>query len=199
MQDAQTSQKRREQVIEAATELFWRKGFDDVSIGDIVAATGMNRYALYQTFGGKRDIFRAILEAYMVESRAAIQAFLARPDKDPYDGLRDAIVSKMLDPAMFPAGCMMCTTAVDVAAKDPDIAAYVAACSHEIGQDFAKAFQEAQKDGRADPRGDPQAFAELSHAIYFSTGVQARMGRSREDLLAALDAVVDSLRYRTRT
>lgn len=191
------SDERRAQVIEAATELFWRKGYDGVSIGDVVEATGMNRYALYQAFGGKKEIFMAVLHSYVSNAREMIRGFLARPNGDPVDAARDSIVAKMLDPTMFPAGCLMCTTAVDVAAKDEDVAALMAECSAEIGKDFADAYAKAQKAGIADPNRDPASFAEIANALYFSTGVQARMGRSREDLLEALEKVIDSLRYKT--
>ena len=188
------SNVQRERVIEAATELFWRRGYDGVSIGEVVDASGANRYALYQEFGGKKGVFMAVLDAYITSSRAMIGEYLARPGREPIDAVRDAIVSHMLDPAMFPAGCLMCTTAADVAAKDADVAELMARGSAQIAGDFMDAYAAAQAVGTAPAEGDPEAFAEIANALYFSTGLQARMGRSREDLLRALDAVVDSLR-----
>lgn len=187
---------RRAHVIDAATDLFWRHGYDGVSIGDIVEATGMNRYALYQAFGGKKDIFMAALKDYVEQSAQLIQEFLERPDSDPMDTVRDAIVAKMLDPEMFPAGCLICTTAVDVAAKDEDVAAMMAEGNEKIGGLFAAAYARAQEDGRAARQMTPEAFSEMACAFYFSTGMQARMGRSREELLTALESVIDGLRYR---
>ncbi|RFB04716.1 TetR/AcrR family transcriptional regulator [Parvularcula marina] len=186
-------------VIEVATELFWRNGYDGVSIGDLVEATGMNRYALYQTFGGKKEIFLACLDHYSTEAYQQIQLFLEEPGIDPFDAARRALIAKMLDPEMFPAGCLICTTAVDVAAKDQDIAAKMEECSDAIGALFAKGFAKAQAEGRASTSISPQAFAEMSTAIYFSTGVQARMGRSRESLLLAINQIVDSLKMKPST
>ncbi|MEM1380691.1 MAG: TetR/AcrR family transcriptional regulator [Pseudomonadota bacterium] len=194
-----TPQKRvefnRDLVIERATELFWREGYDGVSIGNLVDATGLNRYALYQAFGGKRDIFIAVLDAYLERAKASISAALAVPGISPYDALYNCIFEKMLRPEMFPAGCLMCTTCVDVASGDPEIAERVGQCTEELNVLFAHAFRDAQAEGRAPGVRDPSAFAELASALYFSTGVQARMGRSRDDLVSALRKTLDSLKH----
>ncbi len=188
---------RRDQVIGAVTELFWRKGYDDVSIGDVIEATGMNRYALYQAFGGKKEIFMAVLMAYTEGGLEKMREVLSDPDREPIDAVHEVIVAKMLDPEMFPAGCLMCTTAVDVAAKDADVAQHMMDCNAAFAHEFVKAYERAQERGLAPRDGNPSAFAELAHALYFSVGVQARMGRSREQLLQALAISVDSLRYKT--
>ncbi|MEM9838105.1 MAG: TetR/AcrR family transcriptional regulator [Pseudomonadota bacterium] len=184
----------RETVIENATELFWRKGFDDVSVGDLVDATGLNRYQLYQTFGSKRDIFLTILDSYIAESHEAVKGFLDEEGANPYDALYNCIYNKMLDPEIFPAGCLMCTTAVDVAAKDEEVAEIFNQVNADMHVSFAEAFRRAQSKGLVPDDRDADAFAELAHALYFSTGVQARMGRSREALMDALRKTVDSVK-----
>ena len=184
---------RRTHVVDMAMELFWRHGYDGVSIGDLVEATGMNRYALYQAFGGKKDIFMAVLKSYADESFELIGEILNDPEITPLEAARMAIIKKMLDPEIFPAGCLICTTAVDVAAKDSDIAAFMKQTTDRIGAEFSAAWVRAQKEGKASLGVTPQGFAEIATAVYFSTGVQARMGRSREDLLAAVDRVLESL------
>jgi len=36
----------KEKVLDLATQLFWEKGFKATSIGDIVKATGLNKYSM---------------------------------------------------------------------------------------------------------------------------------------------------------
>ena len=184
---------RRAHVVDVAMELFWRHGYDGVSIGDLVEATGMNRYALYQAFGGKKDIFMAVLKTYADDAFELIREVLNDPGITPLEAARVAIIKKMLDPEIFPAGCLICTTAVDVAAKDSDIAAFMEKTTQQMGAAFSSAWARAQKEGKASLGVTPEGFAEIATAVYFSTGVQARMGRSREDLLAAVDKVLESL------
>ncbi|MEM9388291.1 MAG: TetR/AcrR family transcriptional regulator [Pseudomonadota bacterium] len=198
MSDASNNCSLRDHVIDTATTLFWRHGYDGVSVGDLVEATGANRYALYHAFGDKRGVYLAVLQRYIDDATAMIDEFLKRPDADPIDAIRDAVIAKMLDPEMFPAGCLMCTTAVDMAARDEDVAAIMQQCNGRIGDAFNRAWEQAQRDQKVSVDITPTAFAELAHALYFSTGLQARMGRSREDLLAALESVCDALRLKSR-
>ncbi len=198
MNEASKNASLREHVIDVATTLFWRHGYDGVSVGDLVEASGANRYGLYHEFGDKRGVYLAVLQRYTDDATAMIRELLTRPDGDPIDAIRDAITFKMLDPEMFPAGCLMCTTAVDMAARDEDVATIMQRCNDAIGEAFAQAYGAAQRAGTVSEHITPAAFAELCHALYFSTGLQARMGRSREELLQALETVCNALRLKSR-
>ena len=52
-------------VVKAAKELFWRRGYAGTSLGDVEAATGLNRSSLYQAFGSKERLFDAALDDYV--------------------------------------------------------------------------------------------------------------------------------------
>src|SRR5438270_10929061 len=53
-----------DEALESATRVFWEKGYEATSIQDLVAATGVNRASLYETFGDKRELFRKALERF---------------------------------------------------------------------------------------------------------------------------------------
>lgn len=53
-----------EQALEAALGVFWRKGFEGTSYADLVAATGVERPALYSAFGNKEALFLKALDRY---------------------------------------------------------------------------------------------------------------------------------------
>ncbi len=73
-------------VLEAAMQVFWRKGYVATSMSDIYAATGLKPGNLYATFTDKETLFRRAFDAYAthfrasmpkgVTGRAAIQAWL---------------------------------------------------------------------------------------------------------------------------
>ena len=50
----------REKVLEAALELFSRKGYDGTSIDEIAVACGMKAPNIYKYFKGKKEIFEII-------------------------------------------------------------------------------------------------------------------------------------------
>lgn len=54
----------REEVLQQTTALFQRNGYHRVSVRDIVKATRVNRFAIYEKFGGKEGLFYDTLEYY---------------------------------------------------------------------------------------------------------------------------------------
>lgn len=56
------SEERKNQILDAATEVFVHKGFDKARMDDIVDETGLSKGALYWYFKSKSDIIIAILD-----------------------------------------------------------------------------------------------------------------------------------------
>jgi AcrR family transcriptional regulator len=53
---------RRDQFIDAAQALMASKGYDQVSVQDVLAATGASKGAFYHYFGSKADLLEGIVE-----------------------------------------------------------------------------------------------------------------------------------------
>ena len=62
-----------EVALEKATQVFWSKGYDGVTIDDLVAGMGVGRPSLYAIFGDKRTLFLRVLKAYG-EAKGALAA-----------------------------------------------------------------------------------------------------------------------------
>jgi TetR/AcrR family transcriptional regulator, transcriptional repressor for nem operon len=55
----------REAVVSAAMLAFWEKGYSATTLHDLEAATGVDRSTLYNSFDGKRGLFRSAAAAYV--------------------------------------------------------------------------------------------------------------------------------------
>src|ERR1700756_3144866 len=70
-------------VVEAAGDLFWERGYEMTSIGDLEKKTGLDRSSLYHAFGNKHALFEAALRCYVednIEARlGAMRQAGARP------------------------------------------------------------------------------------------------------------------------
>ena len=53
---------RREQILDAANELFAERGYDEVTIDDIAKGAGVVRGLVHHYFGGRKDVYVALLE-----------------------------------------------------------------------------------------------------------------------------------------
>lgn len=83
----QKGQTTRGHLIEVATRLFARSGYEATSIEDVLAAAEVSRGALYHHFDSKEILFEAVLEAMEAEICQVIRA-AARGHTDPVDALR---------------------------------------------------------------------------------------------------------------
>jgi len=61
------------EALEKATQVFWSKGYDGVTIDDLVAGMGVGRPSLYSVFGDKRTLFLRVLKDY-AEKKGALAA-----------------------------------------------------------------------------------------------------------------------------
>src|ERR671917_1043632 len=60
----------RDEALQRAMEVFWSRGYEAASVGELVKHMGINRQSLYDTFGDKHSLYLAALDRYReVEGR----------------------------------------------------------------------------------------------------------------------------------
>ncbi|MDQ0216793.1 AcrR family transcriptional regulator [Oikeobacillus pervagus] len=68
---------RKNEILDAADELFRQKGFDGTSTNDILEKVGIARGTLYHHFKSKEDIMDALIERYSARLLGAAQEIAA--------------------------------------------------------------------------------------------------------------------------
>jgi AcrR family transcriptional regulator len=66
-------ERRREQILKAATRVFARQGYHRASVADIIAEAGIARGTFYLYFPGKREIFSELVDVFAVRIANALQ------------------------------------------------------------------------------------------------------------------------------
>jgi len=60
----------RDEALHKAMEVFWSRGYEAASVGDLVKHMGVSRQSLYDTFGDKHSLYLQALDRYReVEGR----------------------------------------------------------------------------------------------------------------------------------
>ncbi|GLQ87607.1 TetR/AcrR family transcriptional regulator [Dyella flagellata] len=62
---AEHKQKTRQRIVECARELFNRRGFNDVSIDEIMQRAGLTRGGFYNHFKAKEELYAEAVSLYM--------------------------------------------------------------------------------------------------------------------------------------
>jgi AcrR family transcriptional regulator len=70
------SQRRRDEIIDAASTLFSKLGYHRVGIDDVAGAVGITGGAIYKHFGGKQDLLRHAIDGALLPVEAAVDGAL---------------------------------------------------------------------------------------------------------------------------
>lgn len=111
-----------DEVLDKTMQLFWQKGYFNVSIEDILQTTGFNRSAIYNHFGNKNGLFVAMLKRY----REQITPKLTLSLQDSQRGLKaieDFLVqfARMHSEDKLHHGCFLIATASDIPSHNQEI------------------------------------------------------------------------------
>ncbi len=163
-----------ENVLSAATALFWRSGYAGTSLAQLDRAVGINRASLYNAFGDKRRLFLACLDHYGGREISAAVDLLSGPETG------DAKVRKLFNGPVKAVlngkdrrGCLLCNSAVEVAPHDPQVEAAVMQHLNRL-RDAIAAVLAADKSGES--RKASIRRADQLTASYMGLHVMAKAG-----------------------
>lgn len=188
------SEAQRTAVVKVATELFWRDGYDDTSIADIVAATGVNRYAIYSDFGGKRDLFLAALQNYYNECAAIYIPIVYNEGKSALSRVREMLEVYRDELSRKHEGCLMAQVAVSMARSDVKIQEDVTNYFALILEHMSAPLREAAEQGALNPNLTPEAAAQIVFDAKMSMNLLARAACDADALGRVIDATMDAVR-----
>jgi len=177
-------------ALEKAVQVFWLKGYDGVTIDDLVAGMGVGRPSLYSVFGSKRRIFLRVLHAYAERKGALAAKALLSPQ-----ALRDSLAS-FLRYAVASAteegsasGCLLMCVAPLV--NDAEVRQFLRKAAAAAVALVERRFQSGISAGEI-PSDFPVA-ARASQVLDLARGLtmRAQMGVSRKTLLNDAEEAAD--------
>lgn len=113
-----------DEVLEAAVQVFWDRGFDEAALEDVIERSGISRQSLYKVFGSKADLFRVAVRRYAEVSEEAWKELLGS-DPSPLASLRAFLGRWTSCPSDLEGrGCLMVASVNAVSGRDTEFAAY---------------------------------------------------------------------------
>jgi AcrR family transcriptional regulator len=171
-----------QEALEKATQVFWSKGYDGVTIDDLVAGMGVGRPSLYRIFGDKRALFLRSLRAYAEKKGARAEKALLSPRTlraSLASFLRHAVESATEEGSA--AGCLLECVAPLV--DDAEVRQFLQKSSAGAVRMVARRFRQGISAGEVPP--DFPVAARASQVIDISKGLtmRAQIGTPRKRLL----------------
>ncbi|MGZ6779770.1 MAG: TetR/AcrR family transcriptional regulator [Mycobacterium sp.] len=179
-------------VVAAARDEFWNRGYAATSIDDLTAATGLGKGSLYGAFGDKHRLYLRALDDYIATSLDAVRAAL----RDPRYGARERLARHLRGQIKAIAadaerrGCMIAKSAAELAATDNDVEQMVAQAYASWRDELVTCIKEAQRDGTVDAGRNAQALAGVLLAFMRGQEALHKGGATAAQVKAAAEEMV---------
>lgn len=177
-------------ALDAAMEVYWRKGYEGASLSDLTEAMKITRPTLYSTFGNKETLFRRALDRYETEHLAYVSDALKAPTlRDVVEGLLNGALAAAVSEG-HPAGCLMVMNAMQGGDEAANIRAEVLSRLN-IGRDHVLArFERARDDGEIPAPYEPDGLVRLLSSIIQGLALQSSIGASADELRTLVDTAL---------
>ena len=164
-----------DEALDKAMRLFWRKGYAETSMRDLVAHTGVAHAGLYSAFGGKRELYQAALDHYDTTFGNMLIGPLEVPDagRAEVEGFF-AIVLDAVRTNRWDDGCFMCNTAIEFGTDAGNILANARGNIDRMAAGFRRALTRAREQGEVRADLDPDATADFLVSTFHGVAVMAR-------------------------
>ena len=179
----------RDAAVAAATRLFWERGYEASSIGELAHAMGIKSGSLYAAFGDKQSLFKEALASYGDSPYGAFVGRAFAEEATAYGAiarmLREA--ARIFPDPSHPAGCMTISAATNVSPVNTEVQEYL----RELRADNVAAMEqrlvEARSAGELPAAADPHALAEYFATVFQGMSQRAQDGAGADDLGAVAE------------
>lgn len=174
-----------DEALDAAVEVFWRRGFAGAGLTELAAAMGINKPSVYGAFGDKAQLFQAALRRYVERNMGYVTDALQRPSAR--ECAQAFLVGNALAVTMpgRPAGCL----SVQAVATPDGSGEYAELADNRaaVQRLFADRFRRAIAAGDLPADEDPDELATFLITLSSGFAVRAADGTPRQSLLAMAD------------
>jgi len=181
-----------EAAVQAAMALFWKHGYNGLGTRQLEEETGITRFTLQTSYGGKKSLFLNSLDTYL-------DTFETHVSPNMTEGSLETIAvwfETRIEPVMLADvacyGCLLLNSTVEFAAQDEDINLRAERFFSMVRGGFQRALSAAKQQGNLSAEFDVEAMAEvlLSGAIGLNIVIRSAAsnsaGKSMANSIASL-------------
>ncbi len=177
----------RDAALAKARDAFWSRGYEGVSMADLVETLGIASARIYAAFGSKEKLFHEAVALYDEgEGGFATRALAEEPTAAAAieRSLREAVETYTRKDR--PKGCMVVSAATNCAAENDGVREFLADYRRRRTASLVERLERGVLEGELRPDTDAQALGDYYAVILHGFSVQARDGVSRKRLLATI-------------
>jgi len=179
-----------EEVLDAAIDCFWSRGYELASVRDLAEQMGITGASLYNAFGDKRSLYRQAFVRYLEQTvRDRVARLETLPPALAIRTFFDEIIERSVDDEQC-RGCMLVNAALELAPYDPEFRQLVSEELMFIEAFFRRCAASGQQEGSIDGARTPDDVGKLLLSVLLGIRVLARTDPRRELLEGAANAAL---------
>jgi AcrR family transcriptional regulator len=184
----------RETALDAALDLFWRKGYHATSLKDLEAALSMKPGSIYAAFKSKEALYLASLDRYFNRARDMLREMVSA-SPSPLTALADhlRLHARAGEDETTCRACMLVKTLLDTTADEAAIAAQSRRYLDEMKAEFAAIFQLSKDRGEVPPDADTGLLALRYQSMMTALRVEAHRRADPGDLAALAESMAQEI------
>jgi AcrR family transcriptional regulator len=171
-----------EKAVQTATVMFWKNGYEQTSVADLIEEMGITPPSFYFAFESKDGLFRKVVEHYATTYLGFMEEAFRQPTGR---GVAETMLygcANVYSNPSNPRGCLIMNCSLPSSETAVEVRLELAAQRKARLAKLKKCFQEAKARGNLPPDSDPTELARFVMSIQWGLAVEAQSGASKRDL-----------------
>ena len=180
-------------ALDAAMRVFWEKGYEGASLGDLTGAMGINRSSLYASFGDKEELFNRVIARYAEGPMAFFREALQQPTaRAVVENLLRFSVAFLGDPT-HPRGCLSLQGGLACGSSAEGVKRAMIDWRRQGLKRLEERMLRAQREGDLARDVDTKGLARYISVVTNGLAVQAVNGATRAEMNRTVKMALQSM------
>ncbi len=178
----------KQRLLDAGLAMLLEHGYHDLGIQALLAATATPKGSFYHHFADKEDFALQVIDAYMQQVHAGLDACLGDVSRPPLDRVRRffEMTQKAYRKEGY-MGCLLGGLGQELSGVSDVFRRKIDGCFSEIATRIAVCLEQARKEGDLPEDSDPGRLAALLVDCWEGAALRSRLRGSAAPLKAMLD------------
>ena len=179
---ARTKEFDKERALASAMDVFWRSGYENTSMEDLMGEMGIAKQSLYDTFGDKRALYLKAMAFYRKQTNSSLRELLASAPtvEEGFTRILLGLVAESRE--QHARGCLLLSANMERAVDDEEIARFLQDNQAEVESIFTEALRRGQTGGELHNGADAGVLAKFFVATIQGMRAMARLKSDRRAL-----------------
>jgi TetR/AcrR family transcriptional repressor of nem operon len=178
----------KQRLLDAGLPMLLQQGYNDLGIQALLAATGTPKGSFYHHFSDKQDFALQVIDAYMHQVHAGLDACLTDESRPPLERVRRFFeLTEQSYRKEGYLGCLLGGLGQELSGVNPAFREKIEACFAAIAARLARCLELARTSGDLPPDANPRRLANLLVDCWEGAALRSRLHGNAAPLRAMLD------------